>query len=238
MTIEIDINLELRSEVLHFALKLERDVNSLLLVLLSIENTQRKAISNKSGNLSFKNKIDLLFDLDVLNSDEHKKLLLLMEFRNQVLHNIECNSFEKTVDLLGPDKGRKLLDFDDTGSNEVMENRYKCAFRNLYFECLKIILIKIEDRRNQVDCTYKTLINLHELHVYMLESYFGTLDKIFTICENRCSEVPEVIKLIDNVVDIINKDVLTVFSSEKYTEMQRESDELHAPERFKALFKR
>lgn len=98
------------------ALNLENAVNELLLALLSIENPKRKAISNKSGNLSFKNKIDLLFDLDVLVSDEHQKLLLLMEFRNLFLHNIECDSFENAVKLLGVDKEKKLLKFDNEDS--------------------------------------------------------------------------------------------------------------------------
>ena len=92
MKTDTDINLQLRSEILDIALNLENAVNELILALLLIENPNRKAISNKSGNLSFKNKIDLLFDLDILSSGEHNILLLLMEFRNQFLHNtIEIN---------------------------------------------------------------------------------------------------------------------------------------------------
>jgi hypothetical protein len=109
MEIDIEINLQLRSEILDKALNLEKIVNSLLLFILSIENRRRKTITNKSGNISFKNKIDLLFDLDILNDDEHKKLLLFMEFRNQFLHNFECSSFENAVKLLGANKDKKLM---------------------------------------------------------------------------------------------------------------------------------
>lgn len=64
-------NLPLRTNVLEMALNVEDSVNSILLIYLSIENNDRKAITNKSGNLSFKNKIDLLFDLDILTKEEH-----------------------------------------------------------------------------------------------------------------------------------------------------------------------
>ena len=125
---DIDMNLQLRSEILDIALNLEHAVNELLLALLLIENPNRKAISNKSGNLSFKNKIDLLFDLDILISDEHHKLLLLMEFRNQFLHNIKCCSFEIAVNQLGVDKEKQLLKFDDEDKIIDKECRYQNAF--------------------------------------------------------------------------------------------------------------
>jgi hypothetical protein len=235
---EIDINLQLRSEILDIALNLEQNVNSLLLVLLSIENPQRKAITNKSGNLSFKNKIDLLFDLDVLNSDEHKKLLLLMEFRNQFLHNIECSSFENAVKLLGADKEKKLLKFDDADDNQDKELRYKCAFRNLYFESLKIISEKIEDRKNQIENRRKTHVKLIESQVFFIDNYFDILNKIMLICENNVSEIPEVIQLINQLSKTVTDDMELAFSSEKFTQIQNELKELHTPERIKAYFKR
>ena len=113
MKSDININLELRSEILDIALTLEHVVNELILGLLVIDKPNKKAMSNKSGSLSIKNKIDLLFDLEVLNSDEHEIFLLLIEFRNQFLHNIQCSSFENAVKLLGSDKEKRLLKFDD-----------------------------------------------------------------------------------------------------------------------------
>ena len=106
---ENDINLQLRSEILDAALTLEDAVNKLLLALLVIDKPDKKAMSNKSGNLSFKNKIDLLFDLEILSNDEYRALLLLMELRNQFLHNIECSSFENAVKHLGKDKEKMHL---------------------------------------------------------------------------------------------------------------------------------
>ncbi len=233
-----DINLPLRSEILDIALNLEQNVNLLLLVLLSIENPKRKAITNKSGNLSFKNKIDLLFDLDVLNSDEHKKLLLLMEFRNQFLHNIECSSFDNAVKLLGTDKENKLLSFDDADDNQDKEFRYKCAFRNLYYKSLKIISAKIKDRKNQINERGETHEKLIESQVFFIDKYFDILNKILLICENNVSEIPEVIQLINKLGKTVTDDMELALSSEKFTQVRNRLNELHTPERIKTYFKR
>lgn len=235
---ENNINLQLRSEILDIALNLEHGVNLLLLALLSIENPQRKAITNKSGNISFKNKIDLLFDLDVLNSDEHKKILLLMEFRNQFLHNIECSSFENAVKLLGADKEKKLLKFDDADENQDKELRYKCAFINLYRETLKIMSEKTKDRKNQIEDRRTTHSKLIESQIFFMDKYFDILNKILLICENNVSDIPEVIQLVNQIGETVTDDMELALSSEKYTQIQNKLEELHTPERIKSYFKR
>ena len=233
-----NINLQLRSEILDIALNLEHGVNLLLLALLSIENPQRKAITNKSGNISFKNKIDLLFDLDVLNSDEHRKFLLLMEFRNQFLHNIECSSFENAVKLLGADKEKKLLKFDDADENQDKELRYKCAFINLYRESLKIMSEKTKDRKNQIEDRGRTHSKLIESQIFFMDKYFDILNKILLICENNVSDIPEVIQLVNQIGETVTDDMELALSSEKYTQIQNKLEELHTPERIKSYFKR
>ena len=233
-----NINLQLRSEILDIALNLEHGVNLLLLALLSIENPQRKAITNKSGNISFKNKIDLLFDLDVLNSDEHRKFLLLMEFRNKFLHNIECSSFENAVKLLGADKEKKLLKFDDADENQDKELRYKCAFINLYRESLKIMSEKTKDRKNQIEDRGRTHSKLIESQIFFMDKYFDILNKILLICENNVSDIPEVIQLVNQIGETVTDDMELALSSEKYTQIQNKLEELHTPERIKSYFKR
>jgi len=235
---DIDINLQLRSEILDLALNLEDAVNELLLALLLIENPNRKAISNKSGNLSFKNKIDLLFDLDVLISDEHQKLLLLMEFRNQFLHNIKCCSFENAVNQLGVDKEKKLLKFDDEDKIIDKEYRYQNAFRNLNIECLKVLSDKIEDRKNQIEDRRKTFVNLAESQIFLINKYFDILKKVMVICENYVSEMPEVINLINQIEKTLSDDMESLQTSEEYAQIQSEFKELHTPEKIEALFKR
>ena len=206
MTNDIDMNLELRSEILEVALNLEKAVNDLLLALLSIDIPIRKAISNRSGNLSFKNKIDLLFDLDVMSSDEHKTLLLLMEFRNQFLHNIECSSFSNAVSQLGRDKEKKLLKFDDAEDLKDKEFSYKNAFRTLNIKCLNIICNKVEDRRNQIEERRKTIVKPVEAQIFFVDKYFDLIEKIMVKCEQSISETPEFIKLINQIAKTVNDD--------------------------------
>jgi hypothetical protein len=50
-------------------------------------------IGNRSGNISFQNRIDFLYDLQILDTKDYDDLKLLSEIRNQFMHNIECNSF-------------------------------------------------------------------------------------------------------------------------------------------------
>ena len=190
---DIDINLELRSEILEASLNLENAVNELIVALLVIEKQKRKAISNKSGNLTFKNKIDLLFDLDILDSEEHQKLLLLIELRNQFLHNLECNSFVKAINLLGSDKGKKLLKFGNANELENREYQYKIAFGNLKIECLKIVVAKVEDRMKQIDNRAKIHVNFAESQIFLIDKYFNIIKKIYiwvlsqVMCKFTCN---------------------------------------------------
>lgn len=230
-----DLNTQLRIEILDIALNLEQNVNTLLLVLLSIENPKRKAITNKSGNLSFKNKIDLLFDLDILNSNEHRSLLLLMEFRNQFLHNIECDSFEKAVRILGADKQKKLLNFDDLKDHKDKESQYKHAYRNLYSESLRICLEKIQDRRNQIEDRGNTHAKLIESQVFYLDKYFDIINKVVTVCENNISSNSEVVHLTNLINQTITNDMELTFASEEYNQLSNAHQELHLPEKNKEL---
>lgn len=234
----VEINLQLRSEILDIALNLEQSVNSLLLILLSIDNPRRKAITNKSGNLSFKNKIDLLFDLDVLNNNEHKKFLLLMEFRNQFLHNIECNSFKNAVELLGDDKKKKLLKFDDSDNKHDIEFRYQSAFRNLNIKSIKIISEKIEDKINKIKDNRKIHENLLDGQIFFINQYFDILIKILRFCENNFSEIPEVIQLINQLNKIITDDMNSAFTSEKFIQIKKEFKESSTTESIEAYLKK
>lgn len=232
------MNLQLRTEILDIALNLEQNVDSLLLAILLIENPKRKAISNRSGNLSFRNKLDLLFDLYVLNSNEHRMLLLLMEFRNQFLHNIECNSFAAAVQLLGNDKKKRLLKFDNLESNSDKEFQYQNAYRNLHLESMKIILEKIKDHKTEIDERHKTLTKLLEGNIFLLDKYFDLADKVIKLCEENVSANPEVIKLTTLIAQEVAKDTELAFSSEEYSQIQNELKKLCSPEKIKKYFKR
>jgi len=78
-----DLNLELRGEILQYSLILEKYINNLLLINLGIVDEDEGKKTRLFGNrpsISFKNKIDLLYDIDVLNKEENSELELLEAF--------------------------------------------------------------------------------------------------------------------------------------------------------------
>lgn len=234
----IEINIELRSEILTASLYLERAINDLIILCLSIENKEKKAISNKNSSLSFKNRIDLLFDLDILYVGEHQRFLLLMEFRNQFLHNLECNSFSKAIELLGNDKGNKLLKFGNIARRENLEYQYKVAFVNLKMDCLKIILSKIEDREKQLNDRAQMHINFNETQIFWINKYFNIIKTIYEIIEVSALEIPEVIKLSEHVDKAIKNDVNSLQTSKEYLKLQAENKNIYSPEKLNLLLKK
>jgi len=238
MTDGIDINLKLRSEILEIALNIEDSINGFLLALLLIENPNRKAISNRSGNLSFKNKIDLLFDLDIVTSDEHQKLLLLMEFRNQFVHNIKCCSFQDAINHLGTDKGKKLLKYDDEYDISDKEFKYQNAFRNLNIECIKMINTKLDERMNEIEDRRSVHVELIESQIFFINRYFDVLKKVMLVCERNALRIPEASKLINQLNAIITEDMESLNNTKEYIKIQNKLKELHTPERIKSYFKR
>ena len=68
MSMEAQLNIEVRSRILEYSLVIENLINDLLLMNLGVYNEKEKTrlFSNK-GKLTFQNKIDLLFDIEVLS---------------------------------------------------------------------------------------------------------------------------------------------------------------------------
>jgi hypothetical protein len=66
MSIEKQLNIELRSRILEYSLFIENSINDLLLLNLGLFSDKRKTklFSNK-GKISFQNKVDLLNDIGV-----------------------------------------------------------------------------------------------------------------------------------------------------------------------------
>jgi hypothetical protein len=144
------MNIELRGEVLEKALILEDAVNKLVLLYLGIKKEDRRAIGHKSGTLTYKSLIDLLYDIDIVDKQEYDALLLLMVVRNQFMHNRACNSFEKAIEFLGHDKGKRLIKFDRIGADKL-EDRYNNAYLCLAGDTLGIILKKLEQKEKDVE---------------------------------------------------------------------------------------
>ncbi len=145
------MNIELRKEILKRALVAEEGVRKLLLFVLNTRKEDRKAISKKSSVLSFNDKINILFDLEVINSDEYKNFSLLSEFRNKFMHDIDCFSFKEAVDIFEKfnnqgSKGKELLKFHQDKSKhkkDGTEDDYRKAYFKLAEDLYDIISKKM-----------------------------------------------------------------------------------------------
>jgi len=211
-----DINLSLRTSILEIALNVEKHVNLIILTALNIKMEKRKAISNKSGNLSFKNKIDLLFDLEIFNKEEHTQFLLLMEFRNQFLHNIECNSFTKAITILGHDKEKLLLKFDKLEIKTDIENRLYMAFKSLYIKSIKITVEKINKIKELTLENTDLVIDLLQERIYLTEFIQALYEKILDKYEINFTDSKEIMKLKFEMFEFMTKEITSFMESEEY----------------------
>lgn len=211
------INRELRIEILECALKLEANINTLLLELLDIpDSVKKKSLSGKSGSLSFKNKIDLLFDLEIISDNEHGELILLMEFRNKFLHDLYYNSFKDALLLCGEhrnntilslvygveakksfspkEKNRKITEHD---SRSEQEKEQICieSFNSLFGKTVDIVKNKLEISEKKFQGRIDAIRKLNESRSFFLKRYFYLVESIQELSEKYHS-YDELIKLI------------------------------------------
>lgn len=235
-----DLNLDLRKDIIEIALTIETAVNQLLISYLNIDKTSTKTLSNKSSSLSFKNKIDLLNDLEVLADDEHGNLNTLMEFRNQFLHNSECNSFSKAINLLGTDKKNKLLKFADFEFKNDEEYLYKNAYKTLFIRCLDIVIHKFETKQSETDERKKMVHDLAKYSAYAINSLFDIYDKAyrdFLPGNIREIETPSNIIVKGTIINSIGSDLNALTASPEFQMLLKNLKLSFTKERTQKYFK-
>ncbi len=99
-------NADLRSFILHHAIRQESLAGEILKFIFRILKNETKTLGNKSSSLSFRNKVDLLMDFGDISSEENKNFTKLLEIRNQFALNANCVSFIKLKD-----ENSQLTDF-------------------------------------------------------------------------------------------------------------------------------
>ncbi len=86
-------NIGLRSKILMFSIKQEELSSEIVKKFLRIYKQDLKTLGNKTSSFSFKNKIDLLFDIGDIEIEQYPFLIKFMEIRNQFIHNSTCSTF-------------------------------------------------------------------------------------------------------------------------------------------------
>lgn len=196
----MNINIELRAEVLEYSLFIEKLINNLLLMNLGIydDKEKTKLFSNK-GKLTFQNKIDLLYDILVFSKDENSEFELLMNIRNKFLHDLDCNSFQVLLSQF--DKGivnrfKKYLDDEKSIKNE---DACKKACYKLFQKNIKTINEALKSKKSE-------LIQLqNEQLLFYLDSIQDLIDKISKATENSELENPKVAMLGAEIMRILKE---------------------------------
>ncbi len=194
-----DINLKTRTDVLEYSLEMENHINTLLLGHLGIiEKNETKNFGKKAG-ISFKSKIDLLYDIEVLNLEEHKNLDLLMNFRNKFLHDIDSVSFTYILQDIDSGIKNRFLKFLEPNSQPI-EKDYEIACRNLYLHNLKVISKKYEERRESITSRTNYLNSLFESILSMNELSSNLAQEIMLIVEKSPLENPLIMSTLEPIM--------------------------------------
>lgn len=140
------LNMEVRSWVISHVLRLEQTSSSLMRAILRMFNENSKTLGNQSSSLSFKSKIDLLYDLEEIDKTYYNDLLKLMEIRNQFAHNPSAISFEE-LDNINPDINKYLEKNipDEIPADSDRETKLKGTFIHLFKKTAgRLLVLEIE----------------------------------------------------------------------------------------------
>lgn len=193
------INIDLRSEILRNALFTEDGVNGLLIGYLAIFDKEKtKNFGNKAG-IPFKSKIDLLFDLNVLDKEEHFNLELQMIFRNKFLHDLNFNSFKYALKNLDNGIINKLSKYIEDENETDIEEKYRKAYFNLYGTNTKMLLKKFQERNDKITDRKDLIVGLTSSFETAIDLSFGFVSDIYQTLEDSELENPKILELVNKI---------------------------------------
>lgn len=234
MSIEAKLNIEVRSRILEYSLVIENSINDLLLLNLGIYNEKDKTrlFSNK-GKLTFQNKIDLLFDIEVLSKEENSEFELLMNIRNKFLHDMYCSSFQILLRQLDNGIVNRFKVFIEKGKSIDDEEACEQACYKLFQKNIKTIKEII--RKNTASRKIKSnLVQVqNEQIIYYIDFIQELLNKVSIATENAELENPKVAILGEEILKILEESVQKL-NSESRTNIYEEF--FNSNENIKAVF--
>lgn len=231
---DLQLNIEVRGQILEYSLFLENSINDLVLLSLGIYNDKEKTklFSNK-GRLTFQNKVELLLDIDVLTSQESLEFELLMNIRNKFLHDLECNSFNVLLDQLDNGIVNRFKKFIKHGEVISDEEACKRACYELFRKNIDTIKNKVIKKQKAIEIKYKLFQVQNERIIYYIDLIHEFSNKISSIVENSELEDPKVATVGIEIFKVLKQHT---------QELQRNSkkniydDFFNSEESFKAIF--
>ena len=107
--VSVDESFAIRNEVLKTALLIEFMTSSLLAKLLGVKDFQKsKVLGYNGGAISFSQKVNLLIEIGAIPKKERSKFQAFMEIRNQFMHTLDANTYEKCFEFM-PNTEKYLL---------------------------------------------------------------------------------------------------------------------------------
>lgn len=166
-----------RLEVIECSILIERAVATSLASLLDIDLDESKTLGNKSSSFSFKQKLDLLTDIKVVDKSAMKKFQIFSEIRNQFAHNFDVIDFSSCfLNLDGAEhflrKNYSLECSDGASKEEEFSTMYSLLFADILSITSTII--------KQVEKRYVRIIVEREKEkipgqiIQMLDEYLNT----------------------------------------------------------------
>lgn len=172
-------NMALRSAVISKVLRLEQTSSSALRAVWRIFKPNSKTLGNNSSALSFKAKIDILYDLEELDVTNYNHLIKLMEIRNQFAHNPNAISFS-SFEEINKDVFKYLLKHRPQElEKEDIEKQLEGSFNELFkIAAGNLVVIEIEYgngiskqlRQHANDAVVENLDHIWEKAVDMMKS--------------------------------------------------------------------
>lgn len=142
---EIYLGMENRMYILERALVLEFFVSVHLAGLLGVQDRRESYLfGNKSSNLSFDSKINLLCDIGIFCEDEKKKFHQFKPIRNKFMHALEVITFEECSNQL-PGLEKYLFKNYPQDESLTKEVRLKKSVDEL---CQELISLRSKLERN------------------------------------------------------------------------------------------
>jgi hypothetical protein len=218
------MNIKLRTDVLSKSLIIENALSEILAIVFNFKKNDSRTLGHKGNPLSFKAKAEMLDDLKLLKEQEYKDLIMFMEIRNQLIHNLETDSLAKAADRCS--KANKLLACridspkkSNRTNPELAEDNLKDGLKQLYIRILhflkKIVDELVRDSKNEekfqteltqteflvdiVGFLKKAIYSLNEINTSYPIHRLKEIEKttLFYFWEQIQKEYPEVFKIIE-----------------------------------------
>ncbi len=234
MSIEKQLNIELRSRILEYSLLIESSINDLLLLNLGIydEKGKTRLFSNK-GKISFQNKIDLLYDIEVLSKEENSDFELLTNVRNKFMHDIECGSFHILLSQLDNGIVNRFKKFLEDGQLISDEEACKGACYKIFKKNIEIIKKKIESYKAINEKKHKFLQLQNKKIEFYIDAIYDLLEEISVVTEKSELENPKVAILGEEILQILEG---TVHKLNSETETNVYEEFFNTDDSIKAIF--